>query len=70
MVGETAEKNTAQFPEVETVVTKTGGQRLPKTDGSEQNDLLIMLKHKKYWQVKTKEELIAKMEKELSRIRA
>jgi len=69
MVGETAEKILLNFPEVETVVTKTGRAEIAEDPmGPEQNDLLIMLKPKKYWQVKTKEELIAKMEKELSRI--
>jgi len=68
-VGETLEKILLKFPEVQTVVTKTGRAEIAEDPmGPEQNDLLIMLKHRKFWTVKTKQELIEKMDKELSQV--
>lgn len=57
-----------KFPEVKTVVTKTGAAEIA-TDpmGVEFSDVLVMLKPKSEWtSASTKEELIEKMQKELS----
>jgi len=58
----------AKFPEVKTVVTKTGAAEIA-TDpmGVEFSDVIVMLKPKDEWtSAKTKEELVEKMHKELS----
>ncbi len=68
-VGERIEKILLNFPEVQTVVTKTGRAEIAEDPmGPEQNDLLIMLKPRKFWKAKSKEELIAGMDRELSQI--
>ena len=68
-VGEILEKILLKFPEVQTVVTKTGRAEIAEDPmGPEQNDLLIMLKHRRFWTVKTKQELIEAMNAELSRV--
>jgi cobalt-zinc-cadmium resistance protein CzcA len=57
------------FPEVETVVSKTGRPEIA-TDpmGPEISDVFIMLKPRSEWTVKNKDELIEKMNKELDKI--
>ncbi len=58
----------AKFPEIKTVVTKTGAPELA-TDpmGPEFSDVIVILKPIEEWtSAKTKEELIEKMQKELS----
>ncbi|MGH2576047.1 MAG: efflux RND transporter permease subunit, partial [Ignavibacteria bacterium] len=58
----------SKFPEVRTVVTKTGAPELA-TDpmGVEFSDVIVILKPKDEWtSAKTKEKLIEKMQKELS----
>jgi len=57
-----------KFPEIKTVVTKTGAPELA-TDpmGPEFSDVIVMLKHKDEWtSAETKEELIEKIQKSLS----
>lgn len=59
---------TEKFPEVKTVVTKTGAPELA-TDpmGPEFSDVIVILKPKEEWTTaETKEELIEKIQKELS----
>jgi heavy metal efflux system protein len=58
-----------RFPEVETVVSKTGRAEIA-TDpmGPEISDIFIMLKPRSEWTVKNKDELIEKMNKELNKI--
>lgn len=69
IVGETVEKILLNFPEVRTVVTKTGRAEIAEDPmGPEQNDLFIMLKPRKYWKAKSKAELIESMDKQLSQI--
>jgi len=68
-VGETVEKILLNFPEVRTVVTKTGRAEIAEDPmGPEQNDLFIMLKSRKDWKAKSKAELIESMDKQLSQI--
>ncbi|HLD28847.1 MAG TPA: efflux RND transporter permease subunit, partial [bacterium] len=68
-VGEMAEKILLEFPEVKTVVTKTGRAEIAEDPmGPEQNDLFIMLKPRKSWKTRSKEELMAAMSGKLSRI--
>ncbi len=58
----------SKFPEVKTVVTKTGAPEIA-TDpmGVEYGDVIVILKPKEEWvSAETKEELIEKMHKELS----
>ena len=59
-----------KYPEVETVVSKTGRAEIA-TDpmGQEISDVFVMLKPKKSWQTaKTKEGLIERMEEDLEKI--
>ncbi|MBI5444985.1 MAG: efflux RND transporter permease subunit [Deltaproteobacteria bacterium] len=60
----------AKFPEVTAVVSKTGRAEISEDPmGPEQTDLLIMLKDRREWTTaKTKPELVAAMQKELSAI--
>ncbi len=64
------EKALMKYPEVETVVSKTGRPEIA-TDpmGQEISDVFVMLKPKKTWQTaRTKEGLIARMEEDLEKI--
>ncbi len=64
------EKTLMKYPEVETVVSKTGRAEIA-TDpmGQEISDVFVMLKPKKTWQTaRTKEALIARMEEDLEKI--
>ncbi|MBP7055702.1 MAG: efflux RND transporter permease subunit [Candidatus Omnitrophica bacterium] len=68
-IGEKIEKLLLEFPEVSTVVTKTGRAAIAEDPmGPEQNDLFIMLKPKKSWKARSKMELIAAMDKKLGMI--
>ncbi|MFA4889954.1 MAG: CusA/CzcA family heavy metal efflux RND transporter [Candidatus Omnitrophota bacterium] len=68
-VGELVEKLLLKFPEVKTVVTKTGRAEIAEDPmGPEQNDVFIMLNPRKYWKVKSKQELIAAIDKSLSHV--
>ncbi len=60
----------ANFPEVETVVSKTGRAEISEDPmGPEQTDLFIMLKHQKQWKTgRNKADLVEAMNKELSAI--
>jgi heavy metal efflux pump (cobalt-zinc-cadmium) len=64
------EKTLMKYPEVETVVSKTGRAEIA-TDpmGQEISDVFVMLKPKKEWKTaRTKEGLIARMEEDLKKI--
>ncbi len=64
------EKTLMKYPEVETIVSKTGRAEIA-TDpmGQEISDVFVMLKPKKSWQTaKTKDGLIARMEEDLEKI--
>ncbi|MCB4791474.1 MAG: CusA/CzcA family heavy metal efflux RND transporter [Elusimicrobia bacterium] len=66
-IGNMVEKLILEFPEVSTVVTKTGRAEISEDPmGPEQNDVFIMLKDKKYWKAKSKSKLIDKMQAKLS----
>jgi cobalt-zinc-cadmium resistance protein CzcA len=67
-VGTEMERRLLTFPEVETVVTKTGRAEISEDPmGPEQNDLIIMLHPEKEWKTgRTKEQLIEAMQKELA----
>lgn len=68
-IGTTIEKLLLEFPEVSTVVTKTGRAEIAEDPmGPEQNDLFIMLKPRKHWKAKSKMALIAAMDEKLSAI--
>ncbi len=68
-VGELAEKMILEFPEVKTVVTKTGRAEIAEDPmGPEQNDVFIMLNQRKYWKARSKEELITKLSERISSI--
>ncbi|MEW6011880.1 MAG: CusA/CzcA family heavy metal efflux RND transporter [Elusimicrobiota bacterium] len=68
-IGDRIEQLLLEFPEVETVVTKTGRAEIAEDPmGPEQNDVFIILKSKKHWQTKSKTELISQMDAKLSRI--
>jgi len=58
----------SKFPEVETVVTKTGSAEISEDPmGPEQSDVFIMLHPKAAWKTgRTKKELVAAIQKELS----
>jgi len=60
----------ARFPEVQTVVTKTGRAEISEDPmGPEQNDVVIMLHPKGQWKSKrSKPELVAAMQEELAAI--
>jgi len=66
-VGNIIEKMLLEFPEVNTVVTKTGRAEIAEDPmGPEQNDIFVMLKGRKYWKAKPKKELIQAMDKKLT----
>ncbi|MBP7056698.1 MAG: efflux RND transporter permease subunit [Candidatus Omnitrophica bacterium] len=68
-IGETIERLLLEFPEVSTVVTKTGRAEIAEDPmGPEQNDLFIMLKPKKFWKARSKATLIEAMDKKLGGI--
>lgn len=68
-VGSRIEQLLLEFPEVATVVTKTGRAEIAEDPmGPEQNDVFIILKPKKYWKARNKMELIAKMDEKLGKI--
>ncbi|MFA7255683.1 MAG: CusA/CzcA family heavy metal efflux RND transporter [Candidatus Omnitrophota bacterium] len=68
-IGERIEKLLLEFPEVNTVVTKTGRAEIAEDPmGPEQNDIFIMLKPKKFWKAKSKMELISLIDAKLSLI--
>ena len=60
----------ATFPEVETVVTKTGRAEISEDPmGPEQNDIVIMLRPKDTWRTgRTKEELVDAIQEEMAKI--
>ncbi|HCE45244.1 MAG TPA: CusA/CzcA family heavy metal efflux RND transporter [Lentisphaeria bacterium] len=64
------EKRLLEFPEVKTVVTKTGRAEISEDPmGPEQNDIIIMLHPQSEWKSgRTKDELVSEMQKELSAI--
>jgi len=64
------EKTLMKYPEVETVVSKTGRAEVAIDPmGQEISDVFVMLKPKKSWQTaKTKEGLIERMEEDLEKI--
>ncbi|MFO8070888.1 MAG: CusA/CzcA family heavy metal efflux RND transporter [Polyangia bacterium] len=64
------EKQLRTFPEVKTVVTKTGRAEISEDPmGPEQNDILIMLHPQSQWTTgRTKAELVAAMQERLSKI--
>jgi cobalt-zinc-cadmium resistance protein CzcA len=67
-VGTVMEQRLLTFPEVETVVTKTGRAEISEDPmGPEQNDLIIMLHPEKEWQTgRTKEELVDAIKADLA----
>lgn len=65
-IGTLVEKRLLEFPEVRSVVTKTGRAEISEDPmGPEQNDVFIMLKDKKFWKAGSKRELIENMEAKL-----
>ncbi|MCP4676687.1 MAG: efflux RND transporter permease subunit [Deltaproteobacteria bacterium] len=64
------EKELGTFPEVKTVVTKTGRAEISEDPmGPEQNDVLIMLHPQSEWTTgRTKEQLVEAMQRRLSKI--
>ena len=69
-VGTAMEQRLGKFPEVKTVVTKTGRAEISEDPmGPEQNDLVIMLHPENEWKTgRTKEALVAAMKEELAAI--
>ncbi len=69
-VGTFMEKELMRFPEVETVVTKTGRAEISEDPmGPEQNDVMIMLHPQSEWTTgRTKAQLVAAMQERLSKI--
>ncbi|HCF60264.1 MAG TPA: CusA/CzcA family heavy metal efflux RND transporter [Myxococcales bacterium] len=69
-VGTFMEKRLRRFPEVETVVTKTGRAEISEDPmGPEQNDVFVMLKPRREWGTgRDKAELVEAMQKELGQI--
>ncbi|MFH1681563.1 MAG: CusA/CzcA family heavy metal efflux RND transporter, partial [Candidatus Eisenbacteria bacterium] len=69
-VGTVMERMLLEFPEVETVVTKTGRAEISEDPmGPEQNDVFAMLRPRGEWRTgRNKEELVAEMEKALGAI--
>ncbi|MEI6653790.1 MAG: CusA/CzcA family heavy metal efflux RND transporter [Verrucomicrobiota bacterium] len=67
-VGTAMEQRLGKFPEVKTVVTKTGRAEISEDPmGPEQNDLMIMLHPESEWKTgRTKETLVAAMKEELA----
>ncbi len=66
-VGTAIEKRLQKFPEVKTIVTKTGRAEISEDPmGPEQNDIIIMLHPESGWNTgRTKESLIAVMKEDL-----
>ncbi len=69
-VGTAMEQRLSKFPEIKTIVTKTGRAEISEDPmGPEQNDLVIMLHPEKEWKTgRTKEALVAAMKEELAAI--
>ena len=69
-VGTAMEQRLGKFPEVKTVVTKTGRAEISEDPmGPEQNDLVIMLHPENEWKTgRTKEALVAARKEELAAI--
>ncbi len=69
-VGTVMERRILKFPEVETVVTKTGRAEISEDPmGPEQNDFVIMLHPEKEWKTgRTKEDLVAALKQDLAAI--
>ena len=69
-VGTYMEKKLLRFPEVKTVITKTGRAEISEDPmGPEQNDVLIMLHPQSKWTTgRNKQELVDLMQQELSKI--
>ncbi|MEI6969993.1 MAG: CusA/CzcA family heavy metal efflux RND transporter [bacterium] len=69
-VGTAMEQRLRRFPEIETIVTKTGRAEISEDPmGPEQNDLVIMLHPEKEWKTgRTKEELVAAIKEDLAAI--
>jgi cobalt-zinc-cadmium resistance protein CzcA len=69
-VGTVMEQRLLKFPEVQTVVTKTGRAEISEDPmGPEQNDLIIMLHPEKAWTTgRTKEDLVTAIEEDLAAI--
>jgi len=69
-VGTAMEQRLGKFPEVKTVVTKTGRAEISEDPmGPEQNDLVIMLHPESEWKTgRTKEALVGAMKEELAAI--
>lgn len=69
-VGTHIERRLARFPEVETVVTKTGRAEISEDPmGPEQSDVFIMLRPRSEWESgRTKAELVADIHEDLSEI--
>jgi len=67
-VGTAMEQRLLKFPEVKTIVTKTGRAEISEDPmGPEQNDLVIMLHPEREWKTgRTKESLVAAMKEELA----
>jgi cobalt-zinc-cadmium resistance protein CzcA len=67
-VGSFMEQTLLKFPEVKTVVTKTGRAEISEDPmGPEQNDVIIMLHPESEWKTgRNKEQLVVDMQKELS----
>ena len=67
-VGTVMEQRLRKFPEVETVVTKTGRAEISEDPmGPEQNDLVIMLHPEKAWKTgRSKEQLVEAIKQELA----
>ena len=69
-VGTVMEQRILKFPEVETVVTKTGRAEISEDPmGPEQNDFVIMLHPESEWKTgRTKEDLVAALKQDLAAI--
>jgi len=69
-VGTFMEKEMLQFPEVLTVITKTGRAEISEDPmGPEQNDVMIMLHPQSEWTTgRSKQQLVAAMQKRLEKI--
>ncbi len=69
-IGQEIEKRVLRFPEVSTVVSKTGRAEISEDPmGPEQNDVFIMLKPRREWKTgRNKQELIAALNAEISAI--
>lgn len=67
-VGTLMEQKLREFPEVDTVVTKTGRAEISEDPmGPEQNDVFITLRPKEEWETgRSKAELVSAMEQELA----